>query len=274
MELSLWCMECWLHLSRVVHGMFHKFAFLFSTEYYTMWFWFATLHLLNRVRLYFKRMRIWSILQWWNGCLVPYLSICWREWSKLSVHRIILLHWSLNIEACQCLLSLIYAQCVFSADMQRSTLEGVDWTGQKVLLQEKVLKLFWSSLAFRSFIVWYADVFLWLTVVLVVQAAKGCFYLFLFLIIFSHAFLQNLVMQHVDHSAGDLIHLLQGLLRYDPLDRLSARAALRHPFFTKDHLRQWTMECNAIGHRRHCCMLSAFIGGKTQCILPLRMQRL
>ncbi|KAL6281022.1 hypothetical protein ACE6H2_017903 [Prunus campanulata] len=50
--------------------------------------------------------------------------------------------------------------------------------------------------------------------------------------------LQNLVMQHVDHSAGDLIHLLQGLLRYDPSDRLSAREALRHSFFTKDNLRR------------------------------------
>ncbi|RXH77722.1 hypothetical protein DVH24_039693 [Malus domestica] len=50
--------------------------------------------------------------------------------------------------------------------------------------------------------------------------------------------LQNLVMQHVDHSAGDLIHLLQGLLRYDPSDRLSAREALRHSFFTKDSLRR------------------------------------
>ncbi|KAK9054550.1 hypothetical protein SSX86_025628 [Deinandra increscens subsp. villosa] len=50
--------------------------------------------------------------------------------------------------------------------------------------------------------------------------------------------LQNLVMQHVDHSAGDLIHLLQGLLRYDPSERLTARAALRHPFFTRDHLRR------------------------------------
>ncbi|XP_011005619.1 PREDICTED: serine/threonine-protein kinase AFC2 isoform X1 [Populus euphratica] len=49
--------------------------------------------------------------------------------------------------------------------------------------------------------------------------------------------LQNLVMQHVDHSAGDLIHLLQGLLRYDPMDRLTAREALRHPFFAKDHRR-------------------------------------
>ncbi|XP_068646007.1 serine/threonine-protein kinase AFC2 isoform X1 [Aristolochia californica] len=46
--------------------------------------------------------------------------------------------------------------------------------------------------------------------------------------------LQNLVMQHVDHSAGDLIDLLQGLLRYDPSDRLTAREALRHPFFTRD----------------------------------------
>lgn len=50
--------------------------------------------------------------------------------------------------------------------------------------------------------------------------------------------LQNLVMQHVDHSGGDLIHLLQGLLRYDPTERLTAREALRHRFFTCDHLRR------------------------------------
>ncbi|KAK2974658.1 hypothetical protein RJ640_030266 [Escallonia rubra] len=50
--------------------------------------------------------------------------------------------------------------------------------------------------------------------------------------------LQNLIMQHVDHSAGDLIHLLQGLLRYDPSERLTAREALRHPFFTRDQLRR------------------------------------
>lgn len=50
--------------------------------------------------------------------------------------------------------------------------------------------------------------------------------------------LQNLVMQHVDHSGGDFIHLLQGLLRYDPSDRLTAREALRHPFFTRDNLRR------------------------------------
>ncbi|KAK7284230.1 hypothetical protein RJT34_18972 [Clitoria ternatea] len=46
--------------------------------------------------------------------------------------------------------------------------------------------------------------------------------------------LPNLVMQHVDHSAGDLIDLLQGLLRYDPSERLKAKEALRHPFFTRD----------------------------------------
>jgi len=45
--------------------------------------------------------------------------------------------------------------------------------------------------------------------------------------------LQNLVMQHVDHSAGDLIDLLQGLLRYDPNERLKAHEALQHPFFTR-----------------------------------------
>lgn len=52
--------------------------------------------------------------------------------------------------------------------------------------------------------------------------------------------LQNLIMQHVDHSAGDLIHLLQGLLKYDPSDRLTAREALRHSFFTRDNLRRWS----------------------------------
>ncbi|PKI65364.1 serine/threonine-protein kinase AFC2-like isoform X2 [Punica granatum] len=47
--------------------------------------------------------------------------------------------------------------------------------------------------------------------------------------------LQNLIMEHMDHSAGDLIHLLRGLLKYDPSDRLTAREALRHPFFNRDH---------------------------------------
>ncbi|KAJ6924127.1 hypothetical protein NC652_017431 [Populus alba x Populus x berolinensis] len=46
--------------------------------------------------------------------------------------------------------------------------------------------------------------------------------------------LPNIIMQHVDHSAGDLIDLLQGLLRYDPTERLKAREALRHPFFSRD----------------------------------------
>ncbi|EPS65327.1 hypothetical protein M569_09450, partial [Genlisea aurea] len=48
---------------------------------------------------------------------------------------------------------------------------------------------------------------------------------------------QNLIMQHVDHSAGDLIDLLQGLLRYEPGERLKAREALGHPFFTRDRPR-------------------------------------
>ncbi|CAM8912731.1 unnamed protein product [Rhodiola kirilowii] len=50
--------------------------------------------------------------------------------------------------------------------------------------------------------------------------------------------LQNIVMQHVDHSAGDLIDLLKGLLTYDPSCRLTARDALRHPFFTRMQLRR------------------------------------
>ncbi|CAL0306782.1 unnamed protein product [Lupinus luteus] len=49
--------------------------------------------------------------------------------------------------------------------------------------------------------------------------------------------LQNLIMLHVDHSAGDLIHLLQGLLRFDPSERLTAKEALRHSFF-RDRLRR------------------------------------
>lgn len=51
--------------------------------------------------------------------------------------------------------------------------------------------------------------------------------------------LQNVVMHHVDHSAGDLIDLLQGLLRYDPSTRMTAHEALRHPFFTREYLRRY-----------------------------------
>ncbi|PSS13622.1 Serine/threonine-protein kinase [Actinidia chinensis var. chinensis] len=51
--------------------------------------------------------------------------------------------------------------------------------------------------------------------------------------------LQNLVIHHVDHSAGDLIDLLQGLLRYDPSLRMTAHQALRHPFFARDFERRY-----------------------------------
>ena len=40
-------------------------------------------------------------------------------------------------------------------------------------------------------------------------------------------------MEHVDHSAGALIELLQGLLKYDPLECFEAQEALRNPFFTE-----------------------------------------
>jgi len=43
--------------------------------------------------------------------------------------------------------------------------------------------------------------------------------------------LRNLIMEHVDHSAGLLIDLLQGLLKYEPSERLKASEALSHPFF-------------------------------------------
>ncbi|RWW39397.1 hypothetical protein BHE74_00055283 [Ensete ventricosum] len=49
--------------------------------------------------------------------------------------------------------------------------------------------------------------------------------------------LQNIVMQHVDHSAGDAIDLLQGLLRYEPSERMTAREALGHPFFARNRHR-------------------------------------
>ncbi|KAL9273222.1 Serine/threonine-protein kinase AFC2-like protein [Drosera capensis] len=58
--------------------------------------------------------------------------------------------------------------------------------------------------------------------------------------------LQNLVMLHVDHSAGDLIHLLQGLLKYDPSQRLTGREALRHPFFKRESLRFVVLDAYAV----------------------------
>ncbi|CAL5080141.1 unnamed protein product [Urochloa decumbens] len=45
--------------------------------------------------------------------------------------------------------------------------------------------------------------------------------------------LQNLVMQHVDHSAGDFIDLLKRLLAYEPSARLTAEEALSHGFFSR-----------------------------------------
>ncbi|XP_025877768.1 serine/threonine-protein kinase AFC2 isoform X2 [Oryza sativa Japonica Group] len=50
--------------------------------------------------------------------------------------------------------------------------------------------------------------------------------------------LQNLVMQNVDHSGGEFIDLLQGLLRYDPASRLTAQEALRHPFLREQSERR------------------------------------
>jgi hypothetical protein len=42
-------------------------------------------------------------------------------------------------------------------------------------------------------------------------------------------------MEHVDHSAGALIELLQGLLKYDLSECLEAQEALRYLFFTQDY---------------------------------------
>lgn len=44
-------------------------------------------------------------------------------------------------------------------------------------------------------------------------------------------------MEHADHSAGLLIDLLEGLLKFDPLQRLKAEAALNHPFFAQEYRR-------------------------------------
>jgi len=43
--------------------------------------------------------------------------------------------------------------------------------------------------------------------------------------------LRDSIKQHVDHSADFFIDLLQGLLRFEPSERLTALQALRHPFF-------------------------------------------
>ncbi|XP_020576875.1 serine/threonine-protein kinase AFC2-like isoform X3 [Phalaenopsis equestris] len=50
--------------------------------------------------------------------------------------------------------------------------------------------------------------------------------------------LQNIIMKYVDRSAGDLIDLLQGLFKYEPAERLTAREALRHPFFRNNRRRE------------------------------------
>jgi dual-specificity kinase len=49
--------------------------------------------------------------------------------------------------------------------------------------------------------------------------------------------LRDLIMQHADHSAGLFIDLLQGLLKFEPSERLKASEAVRHPFFRQDSRR-------------------------------------
>ncbi|KAG0600875.1 hypothetical protein M758_11G067900 [Ceratodon purpureus] len=49
--------------------------------------------------------------------------------------------------------------------------------------------------------------------------------------------LRNLIMHHVDHSGGLLIDLLQGLLKFEPSERLTAKEALKHPFFKESNRR-------------------------------------
>lgn len=51
--------------------------------------------------------------------------------------------------------------------------------------------------------------------------------------------LQNLIMQHVDHSAGVLIDLLHGLLKFEPSERMTAKEALKHSFFREPSRRLW-----------------------------------
>lgn len=44
-------------------------------------------------------------------------------------------------------------------------------------------------------------------------------------------------MRYVDHSGGLLIDLLQGLLKFEPSERLTAKEALKHPFFKESNRR-------------------------------------
>jgi dual-specificity kinase len=52
-------------------------------------------------------------------------------------------------------------------------------------------------------------------------------------------------MQHADHSAGLFIDLLQGLLKFEPSERLEALEALRHPFFREHSRRSEYIACNS-----------------------------
>lgn len=128
---------------------------------------------------------------------------------------------------------------VGSAYMLRSTLEGVGWTGQMVQHLGKALKLLWSYLAFRCGCITLLPRVIWLiNKEHVPEICAICKPMNLLQTHFCATYIllfpwQNLVMQHVDHSAGDIIDLLQGLLRHDPANRLTAHEALRHPFFTR-----------------------------------------
>lgn len=63
--------------------------------------------------------------------------------------------------------------------------------------------------------------------------------------------LHDIIYDHMsDPSADDFIDLLQGLLNYDPTERLTAKSALKHPFFTLDHNHHHHLHHN-YNRRRH-----------------------
>jgi len=104
----------------------------------------------------------------------------------------------------------------------RNTSEKDVWIGLRVVLRGRAWKLWWNCPDSRYRIYSFAEA----PILSVVK-----------LISMLHE--QNLVMQNVDQSAGDFIDLLQGLLKYDPANRMTAQEALRHPFFTEGFERRW-----------------------------------
>ena len=171
-----------------------------------------------RVRRYSRLMKTWNIWLWWRGFSDLCRTICLRGQSMFRTNVV----WTSMLWGLVGVLCLLILVCSRHSDkyIRKGRLNWPEGCTSRESMKA-VMKLSRLQVCLSN---------AWQNIHLVStwNLCRCCLCSW-----------QNLVMQNVDQAAGDLIDLLQVLLKYDPADRLTAQEALRHPFFTEGFGRRW-----------------------------------